>query len=90
MRYLQKLAIPSREFVRELPITSDTLLQICQKFANTLLPCVKIVPTGCQQPIGHLQVGCPNCTQRGNLCAIPLKKVNLKVKNQEAVNINKN
>jgi D-serine deaminase-like pyridoxal phosphate-dependent protein len=33
-----------------------------------------------------LQKGCPNCTQRGNLCAIPLKKVKFKVKNQEAIN----
>ncbi len=34
----------------------------------------------------YLQEGCPNYTQRGNLCAIPLKKVKYKVKNQETTN----
>jgi hypothetical protein len=34
--------------------------------------------------MAYLQEGCPNYTQRGNLCAIPLKKVKYKVKNQEA------
>ncbi len=34
----------------------------------------------------YLQEGCPNCKQRGKLCAIPLKKVKLKFKNQEAIN----
>jgi hypothetical protein len=33
----------------------------------------------------YLQKGCPNYTQRGNFCAIPLKKVKLKVENQEAI-----
>jgi hypothetical protein len=32
---------------RGLPITSDTLLQICQRVANTLLPPVKNLPEGC-------------------------------------------
>ncbi len=54
MRYLQTLSIPSGEFVRELPTTSDTLLQICQRVANTLLSPVKNLPEGCQQPIAHL------------------------------------
>jgi hypothetical protein len=37
--------------------------------------------------MAHLQEGCPNNTQRGSLCAIPLKKVKYKVKKQEATNI---
>jgi hypothetical protein len=37
--------------------------------------------------MAYLQEGCPNYTQRGNLCAIPVKKVKYKVKNQEATNI---
>jgi hypothetical protein len=84
MCYLQKLPIPSGEFVRGLPITSDTLLQICQRIANTLFPSVTNLPEGCQQPMAHLQECCPNCTPRGNLCAIPLKKVKFTVKNKEA------
>jgi hypothetical protein len=36
--------------------------------------------------MAYLKEGCPNYTQRGNLCAIPLKKVKYKVKNQEATN----
>jgi hypothetical protein len=39
---------------------------------------------------GTFQQGCPNCTQRGNLCAIPLKKIKFKVKNKEAINNYKN
>jgi hypothetical protein len=35
--------------------------------------------------MAYLQEGCPNYTQRGNLCAIPPKKVKYKVKNQEAI-----
>jgi hypothetical protein len=38
--------------------------------------------------MAYFQEGCPNYTQRGNLCAIPQKKVKYKVKNQEATNIN--
>jgi predicted amidophosphoribosyltransferase len=75
------------ENFRGLPIISDTLLQICQRVANTLSRPVKNLPKGCQQPLEHLQEGCANCTERGNLCAIPLKKVKFKVKNQEAMNI---
>ncbi len=37
-----------------------------------------------------LQEGCPNYTQRGNLCAIYLKTVKFKVKNQEEINSYKN
>jgi hypothetical protein len=47
MCYLQKLPIPSGKFVRGLPITSETLLQTCQRVANTLLPAVKYLPEGC-------------------------------------------
>jgi hypothetical protein len=36
--------------------------------------------------MAYLQEACPNYTQRGNLCAIPLKNVKYKVKNQEAKN----
>jgi hypothetical protein len=39
--------------------------------------------------MAHLQEGCPSYTQRGNLCAIPLKKVKFKVKKQETINSNK-
>jgi hypothetical protein len=39
---------------------------------------------------GTLQKGFTNCTQRGNLYAIPLKKGKFKVKNQEAINRYKN
>jgi hypothetical protein len=80
------LPIPSEKFARGLPITSDTLKQIYQRVANTLLPPVTNLTEGCQQPMAHLQEGCPNCTQRGNLFAIPLKKVKFKVKNQKARN----
>jgi hypothetical protein len=38
MCYLQNLSIPSVEFVRGLPITSDTLLQICQRVAIPSYP----------------------------------------------------
>ncbi len=84
MCYMQKLPMSSGEFVRGLPITSDTLLQICQRVVNKLLAPVTNLPKGCQQPMAHLQEGCPNCTQRGNLCAIPLKKVKFKVIKKEA------
>jgi hypothetical protein len=47
MCYLQNLSIPSGEFVRGLPITSDTLHKICKRVANTLLPLVKNLPEGC-------------------------------------------
>jgi hypothetical protein len=47
MCYLQNLSLPFGEFVRGLPITSDTLLQICQRVANTLLPPLKNLPEGC-------------------------------------------
>jgi hypothetical protein len=33
---------------------------------------------------GTFEEGCPNYTHRGNLSAIPLKKVKLKNKNQKA------
>ncbi len=76
-------------------------LEICQRVANNLWQPITNLPEGCQYPLtpwkkfarglptkhmAHLQEGCPNCTQRGNLCAIPLKKVKFKVKNQEALN----
>jgi hypothetical protein len=38
---------PSEEFVRGLPITSDTLLKICQRLAHTLLTLVTNLPEGC-------------------------------------------
>jgi hypothetical protein len=74
MCYSQKLPIPSGKFVGGLPITSDTRLQICQRVTDTLLPPVINLPEGCQQPMAHLQEGCPNCTHSGNRCAIPLNK----------------
>jgi hypothetical protein len=40
--------------------------------------------------MAQLQEGCPNCTQNGNLSAIPLKKVKFKNKNQKAINSYKN
>jgi hypothetical protein len=57
------------------------------------------LPEGCQYPLtpfdkfarglsttyGTLQAGSPNCTQRGNFKAIPLKKVKFKAKNQKAI-----
>jgi hypothetical protein len=52
-------------------------------------PC-KTFARGLLTTFGTLQKGCPNYTQRGNLCAIPLKKVKFKVKNQEAINRYKN
>jgi hypothetical protein len=33
--------------------------------------------------MAYLQEGCPNYTQRGNLCAIPLKKENTKLKTKK-------
>jgi hypothetical protein len=36
--------------------------------------------------MAYLKEGCPNYIERGNLCAIPLKEVKLKFKNQEAIN----
>jgi hypothetical protein len=78
---------------------ANILWGICQRVVNNLwhpftnlpegcqypiTPCKKF--SSCQQPMAHLQEGCPNCTQKGNLCAIPLKKVKFKVKNQEATN----
>ncbi len=86
MCYLQKVA--------------NTLWRICQRVANNLWHPVTNLPEGCQYPLipctkfargllttfGTLRKGCPNCKQRGNLCAIPLKKVKFKVKNQEAIN----
>ncbi len=39
---------------------------------------------GCQQPQTHLQEGCPSYIHRGNLCAISLRKVKIKAKNQES------
>jgi hypothetical protein len=69
MYYLQKLTIPSREFVRELPIP----LTPFNKFAKGLLTTVT-----------HLQEGCPNNIQRGTFVHyLPLKKVKFKVKNQK-------
>jgi hypothetical protein len=40
--------------------------------------------------MAHLQEGCPNYIQKGNLCAIPLKKVKFKVKNKEATVLSQN
>jgi hypothetical protein len=54
-----------------------------------LLP-VKSLPESCQQPMAHLQEGCANYKQRGNLGETPLKKVNFKVKNKEATDNSKN
>jgi hypothetical protein len=36
--------------------------------------------------MAYLQEDCPNYSHRGNLGAIPLKKVKYKVKNQETTN----
>jgi hypothetical protein len=38
----------------------------------------------------HLQKSCPIKTQRGNLSATPLKKVEVKIKKQEAMHSFKN
>ncbi len=57
--------------------------------AITLLPLVTNFAERCQQPMAYLQEGCPNWTQRSNLCAIPLKKVKFKVEHQEAVIVKK-
>jgi hypothetical protein len=43
------------------------------------------LPEDYQQPVAHLQEGCPNGTQRGNLSAILLKKVKFENKNQKAI-----
>jgi hypothetical protein len=51
----------------------------CKKFARGL-------PT----TYGTLQEGRPNYTQGNNICAIPLKKVKVNVKNQETINSYKN
>jgi hypothetical protein len=40
--------------------------------------------------MAFMQEGCPNYTQRGNLCAIPLKKLKFEVKNKETINSYKN
>ncbi len=70
----------------------NTLWRICQRVANNLWHPVTNLPEGCPYPLtpckkfargllttfGTLQKGCPNCTQRGNLCAMPLKKVKIK------------
>ena len=67
-------------------------LKKCPKYGRLrypLTPCKKFA-RGLLTTFGTLQKGCPNCTQRGNLCAIPLKKVKFKVKNQEAINRYKN
>jgi hypothetical protein len=40
--------------------------------------------------MAFLPEGCLNYIERGNLCAILLKKVKLKFKNQEAINSYKN
>jgi hypothetical protein len=82
---------------------ANTLWRIYQRFTNNLghpitnlsegsqyplIPCNKFARES-QQPMAHLQKNCPNCTQRGNFCSIPLKKVK-KVKNQQALNSYKN
>ncbi len=68
MYYLQKLPIPFGELVRGLPVTSDALLQICQRVANTLLLPVKNLPEGCQQPMAHCR-GLPQLHTKGQpLC----------------------
>jgi hypothetical protein len=79
---------------------SSTLWGICQRVVNNLRPPTTNLPEGCQYPLtpfdkfarglpttyGTLQAVFPNCTQRGNPNAIPLKKVKFKVKNQKAIN----
>jgi hypothetical protein len=39
---------------------------------------------------GHFQEGCPINKERGNLFAIPLKKLKVKIKEQEATDSFKN
>jgi hypothetical protein len=58
----------------KLPEACPYPLNPCNKFDGGLLTTYGIFS----------KEGCPNYTQRGNLCAIPLKKVKYKVKNQEA------
>jgi hypothetical protein len=41
-------------------------------------------PKGCQQPLTHLQEGCPNTIQKGKLFATILQNVKFKAKNQQA------
>jgi hypothetical protein len=65
---LQKLPIPFGEFVRGLPITSDALLQICQRVANTLLLPVTNLPEGCQQPLAHCKRVAPIAHKGQPLC----------------------
>jgi hypothetical protein len=48
-----KLPIPSEEFAKGLLITSDTLWEIRQRAANTLLHPVINLPEGCQQPMAY-------------------------------------
>jgi hypothetical protein len=88
--YLQKLPIPPGKFARGLSSHSHTLQQICHTVANNLLTPVTNLPEGCQQCIAHLQEGCPNYIQKGNLYSIPLNKVKFNVKNQEATDSYKN
>jgi hypothetical protein len=63
-------------------------MTLCEKFARglqILYPFTPVtnLPEGCQQPMVYFQEGCPNCTQRGNLRAIPLKKVKFKLKTKK-------
>ncbi len=62
---------------------SDTQWQICLRVANTLLPLVTNLPERVANNLWYFQQGCPNYTQRDNLCAIPLKRLKFKVKNLE-------
>jgi hypothetical protein len=82
MCYFQKLPIPPGKFFRGLPITSDTLLQICQWVAITSDPCNKFA-IGLPTTYGTWARDFPNWAQKDTLSAIPLQKVKIKIKNQK-------
>jgi hypothetical protein len=64
-----KLPIPSKEFVRGLPITSDTLRQVGHRVANTLLPPVTNSPRGLPTTYGIFARGLPQLHKKGQpLC----------------------
>jgi hypothetical protein len=69
---------------------SNTLWEICHRIAKKpVRPYYKFVielPT----TYGTFARGLPQLHTKGDLCAIPLKKVKFKVKNKEAINSFKN